>query len=161
LIHDHEEFQKRVWGQRKQEIVAANAGGEEVGTGFEKYDQMAYQLRKDFGFPVKEEVKEEEIKGEVNDEKKINSHKAVDFTSEVDQLVETKPWREREAETQDFAKRIEALDQKRLVGVFNLLKLLLPNENIKCLFDTPFISSLSSDVEKTEILMAIIFQNLF
>ena len=69
MIHDHEEFQKRVWGQRKQEIVAANARGEEIGTGLEKYDQMEYQIRKDFGFTVKEEVKKEKIKCEVNTQK--------------------------------------------------------------------------------------------
>lgn len=63
MIANHEEFQNRVWGQRKLEIEAANTNGEQVGTGFEQYDQMANQLRQDFGFAVKEEVKKEEIKG--------------------------------------------------------------------------------------------------
>lgn len=37
----------------------------------------------------------------------------------------------------------------------------MPEANITRLFDTPFISSLPSEIEKTEVFMAIIFQNVF
>ena len=124
---------------------------------------MALQLRKDFGFPVDEEIKQVESteNKESTEEMKNDEEKPVDFGYEVDELIATMPWRKQEAESKRISQQIETLDQKRLFGIFKLLQLLTPQGNINSLLDTPFISSIQSDVEKIEIFQAVILQCLF